>query len=876
MIVASLDIMAIGRRALSHFVATFVVIVFTGAMALAQDARISIYSPKSGSQVERGSELVIEYELEDPKASAGNGNTVIIEFSSNSGDSWDVISKSEEPTTKQVSWAIPKDAEVGTYLIRIRENDTRQPTHQEEVVKFEVIDGCRAPSLITSLSDVEVCEGTAAAFRVVTEGDVVAYQWFYNGRLIAETDRPSYSIPAVTMANRGQYRVVIVGRCGDPISTADVVLRVTEGVRIAAQPAPVTRVCENGAIELRVQATGAGLGYQWRKDGAPIPGETGQTLRMDPTRISDIGRYDVIVTGTCSTGEFSNVAEVFVERIPRITLNPESAFVCEGSTVVLSADAIGEQLTFQWLRNDEPVEGATERTLVLENVSASTIGLYECRIVSLAPNPLGCIRQLTTAPARVSTFAAPTFVTVPTSTEACLGGSVRLVSSAVGNGLAYQWFRNGVRIANAIGSELSLNNLTSADAAEYSVRVTGTCGTEIASPVARLELVTLPVFTVQPERASVLQGATVSIVSSATQASGYQWLRNGTPLRGATSATYTITNVTTDHAGLYTVIATNSCGSVVSRSARIRVTDPSSLRPEVAFSVDEYNAGEIPVRQSRNATLSGLIKNVGQAELIVQDVDVIGNNFEVTQAPATPFRLAPGESASVAIRATATAVGPFQATLIVSSNGIIPSEQLVLSAMGVQRFSAATVLNFGVVPERDEREVCIDIQNTSAVAIDIDNATVSGAAVSDFAVVTPMPLALAPGATSKICVRFAPQQAGTKNATMELSSANGGFATVALEGQATPTVSVDDNATSVLAVYPNPTRGAVTIRSTSSLESVRIVDVTGATVAVINGGAEQIEWNGTFSDGSPVPPGLYTFVITSNNSMQYRHVSIVR
>lgn len=876
MIVASLDIMTIGKRALSVFAATLVMIVFSGALAFAQDARISIYSPKSGSQVERGSELTIEYELEDPKASAGNGNTIIIEFSSNEGKSWDVIAKSEEPTTTKVSWAIPKDAPTGTYLVRIRENETREPTHREEIVKFEVIDGCRAPSLVTSLADMEVCEGTPASFRVVTEGDVSVYQWFYNGRFIAETEGPSFTIPSVTLANRGQYRAVIVGRCGDPISTQDIVLRVTETVRITTQPVPLTSVCENGFVELGVQASGVGLGYQWRKNGVAIPGETGRTLRIDPVRISDLGNYDVVVSGTCNSGIISSPSEVAVERIPRITRNPESAFVCEGSTVFLNADALGEQLTFQWFLNDEPVEGATERTLILDNVSASTTGIYECRIISLAPNPLGCNRQLTTAPARVSTYATPKFASVPTSTEACLGGSVRLISNAIGNGLSYQWFRNGVRITNAIGNELSLSNLTSSDAAEYSVRVTGTCGTEITSPVARVELVSLPIFIVQPERVSVLEGATISLVSSATQAAGYQWLRNGTPIRGATSASYTITNATLDNAGLYTVIATNACGSVVSRSARVRVTDPTSLRPEVAFSVDEYNAGEIPVRQSRSTSLSGLIKNVGQADLIVQSIDVIGSNFEITQAPATPFRLAPGESASVSVRATATTVGPFQATLVVSSNGVVPSEQLVLSALGVQRFTAATVLNFGVIPEKEQREVCVDIQNTSAVAVDIDNATVAGTSAADYSVVTPMPLSLAPGATSQICVRFAPQQPGTKNATMDLSSANGGFATVALEGQATPTVSVDDATAATLAVYPNPTRGAITIRSASSLGTIRIVNVTGSTVALISGGADQVEWNGTFADGTPVPPGLYTIVISSNNSTLYRHVSIIR
>jgi len=53
-----------------------------------------------------------------------------------------------------------------------------------------------------------------------------------------------------------------------------------------------------------ITATGdAPLVYQWRRDGAELPGQTNSTLRIGTTQPSDEGNYDVVVSNaSCPIG----------------------------------------------------------------------------------------------------------------------------------------------------------------------------------------------------------------------------------------------------------------------------------------------------------------------------------------------------------------------------------------------------------------------------------------------------------------------------------------------------------------------------------------------------------------------------------------------
>ena len=57
---------------------------------------------------------------------------------------------------------------------------------------------------------------------------------------------------------------------------------------------------------------------------------------------------------------------------------------------------------------------------------------------------------------------------------------------------------------------------------------------------------------------------------------GYQWQFNGTNIAGATDSTYLIITVSTNHAGLYSVVVTNTFGTAISSNALLTVIEANS------------------------------------------------------------------------------------------------------------------------------------------------------------------------------------------------------------------------------------------------------------------------------------------------------------
>jgi|GEM_PF-805350 len=96
--------------------------------------------------------------------------------------------------------------------------------------------------------------------------------------------------------------------CVGPM-TGSAVVTVLAAPGISTQPTAQTAPL-GGSASFTVVATGAGLSYQWRRDGTnlsnggPVSGATSATLTLNPVALSDAATssdgYDVVITGTCA------------------------------------------------------------------------------------------------------------------------------------------------------------------------------------------------------------------------------------------------------------------------------------------------------------------------------------------------------------------------------------------------------------------------------------------------------------------------------------------------------------------------------------------------------------------------------------------------
>lgn len=93
---------------------------------------------------------------------------------------------------------------------------------------------------------------------------------------------------------------------------------------------------------------------------------------------------------------------------------------------------------------------------------------------------------------------------------------------------------------------------------------------------------TPPVIATQPQSQSITAGANVTISVGALGAAtlSYQWQFNGNPIAGATSSMLSLNNADVSNAGSYTVVVSNSAGSVTSSPATLIVTPNSTPPPQ--------------------------------------------------------------------------------------------------------------------------------------------------------------------------------------------------------------------------------------------------------------------------------------------------------
>jgi hypothetical protein len=99
-----------------------------------------------------------------------------------------------------------------------------------------------------------------------------------------------------------------------------------------------------------------------------------------------------------------------------------------------------------------------------------------------------------------------------------------------------------------------------------------------------LQFAGLPIYSaaisLQPSSSTVTAGqtATFSVTATGTAPLSYQWRKDGAAISGATSSTLTLASVSAANAGTYTVVVTNSAGSVTSTGAVLVVNELPASR----------------------------------------------------------------------------------------------------------------------------------------------------------------------------------------------------------------------------------------------------------------------------------------------------------
>ncbi len=444
-------------------------------------------------------------------------------------------------------------------------------------------------------------------------------------------------------------------------------------------------VAASANVSFVAAATGDALRYQWQKNGTNltnsgnVSGATTATFSLSNVQDADAATYNVVIVN--AGGSTNTSATLTVIDAPVIGTSPVSTTNNAGTTAQFVVTlGSGSTPSYQWYHGASPlvdggnVTGSTTPTLTVSNVFAPDAGNYTVVLSNLAGS--------VTSSEAVLTVVDPLITSQPASVSVSPAANASFSVIALGTGLTYQWKQNGTNApyASAHNATLTVSNASGAlNGYGYSVVVSNSLGQFVTSSSATLGVTATPILiTTQPAGATKLQGQSVTFSLKATGAAPftsltYQWKRNGTNLSGATGTNYTLSVVTTNDAGSYSVAIANAVAATNSASAVLTVT-PDTIAPTVVLvspktkfetnvatvvvsgtAGDNAGLSSVLVKVGTNSPVSATLTNIvvgkkgltanwsaavtlaaGTNVVVAQAVDFSGNS--VTSAPVAYFR----------------------------------------------------------------------------------------------------------------------------------------------------------------------------------------------------------------------------------------------
>jgi len=351
---------------------------------------------------------------------------------------------------------------------------------------------------VTQPQSVTANAGTDVQFTVIGTGTPPpVFQWRKNGANLADgptivgATSAQLTLKNIQAADAGKYDVVVSNAADSvPSQPAELTVQIKPTV---TQPSDIAAAVGTD-VQFAVAATGTPpLAFQWRKDGANIPGANSAQLTLKNVQPANAGKYDVVVSNVVDSVTSEPAVLTVVLEPPTVT-PPQSITTGVGTDVQFTVTATGTApLEFQWRKNGVAIAGETSVTLVLKNVQPADAGSYDVEV----RNAAGSV----TSTAATLTIEREPFIEIrrhPRDVEAPIESPATFDVQVEGTlPLTFQWLKSRTQggaaapIPNENKRALRFQHVTRSDAGFYRVQVRNGAGMEVISNPARLTVTQL-------------------------------------------------------------------------------------------------------------------------------------------------------------------------------------------------------------------------------------------------------------------------------------------------------------------------------------------------------------------------------------------------
>lgn len=198
------------------------------------------------------------------------------------------------------------------------------------------------PTIANQPSNTNTYMGEDVTLSVVATGQgPFLYQWYLNGEAIAGATESTLTMGNVNEASAGEYNVTIISPVGQVESSfaSLSISALPEIPAIVEQPLGyIAFMGEDAFLNCRAVAD-TPISYQWFKDGAPISGETGETLTISKALREDEGSYFLVASNAAGIVQ-SETAEILVTDQRMVNISTR-AHVGTGANVLIAGFSIG-------------------------------------------------------------------------------------------------------------------------------------------------------------------------------------------------------------------------------------------------------------------------------------------------------------------------------------------------------------------------------------------------------------------------------------------------------------------------------------------------------------------------------------------------------
>ncbi len=514
----------------------------------------------------------------------------------------------------------------------------------------------------------------------------VGYQWRKNNVVVSAGTSATFTKANLTTADSGSYDVVVTNAIGSIISQpANITVTALSTPAISQSPIGRTMYA-GGTLTLSVIASGGQLVYHWQKDGSPFPAASNATYVVNGATAADSGSYVVTVSNRLGTATSTPAA---VTVIAPASGSYAATILADAPEAWWRLDEpAGSSTMFDGMgRHDGTYNGVTLGTAGLPASGGDTAATFTgasgdfssvpyAAALNAAEFTIECwakTTDLSTTMVPVSTHASSRGCYIQTSVPSsglwaggvASGGNEYYVPSPSTQPMqSGVWTHLAMTFSTSVGLRFYVNgeydgiNYVDFDRNTAGAFIIGGRGVspggapdtlftgqidEVAVYTKALSQARLqthysaglfggntkPIFTYQPLSRTVALGTTVSFnpVVQGTLPIGLQWQKNGSPISGATTTSYSITNVQYADAGNYQLVATNIAGSTTSTVATLTVLAPPTFA---------------------NVT-NGLVLHL-KFDGNYDDASGLGHTASAAGTPGTPTFLTPGQIGTGAIQ----------------------------------------------------------------------------------------------------------------------------------------------------------------------------------------------------------------------------------